>query len=129
MSVRIRPHDDDALYEATVELIPLPRERPRQPVDPEIIPEHFRCYYCLNVHDREDIGGVELGQRICRFCWPYSCEMVTGGLIRHDKLGHKPVDGYGAPRLHFSEPADPGKETEKRRRGTRVSNPWIGDLR
>jgi hypothetical protein len=126
MTVRIRPHDDDALYEATVELIPIPRERPLQQIDPELIPEHFRCYYCLNVHDREDIGGVELGQRICRFCWPHSCEMVTGGLIKHDKLGHKPVDGYGAPQLRFNDPLHKGDKWE---RGTRVSNPWIGAVK
>lgn len=95
----IRNHYDDNLYDTLIEFGWLLEPRTLQNFSEpqfEAIPNPFRCYICQEKHPRRDIGGRELGQYICRFCWPWITEADTGGLIRFDKAHSLPVEGYGA---------------------------------
>ena len=58
------------------------------------IPAVFRCFACQGRYKKRDIGGVELHQRICRWCYPWAGEISVGRLIAFDLRHRQPVDGY-----------------------------------
>jgi hypothetical protein len=48
------------------------------------IPDLFRCYSCQDVFPKTDIGGIELDQRICKYCYPFLDEWTVGTIIKFD---------------------------------------------
>ena len=48
------------------------------------VPDEFRCFACLEIVKKEEIGGIELGQRLCKECWPYLDEWWVGTMIKFD---------------------------------------------
>jgi hypothetical protein len=58
------------------------------------LPDNFRCYNCLRLYPKDNIGGIELHQYFCKHCYPYLDEITIGRTIRFDLLHHKPVKEY-----------------------------------
>lgn len=99
--VTVTNHHDDSIMEPKVEIFTLNDPRPLQTMsEPQLntIPENFRCYICQEVYKRREIGGVELEQYICRYCYPWIDHLTTGGQIKFDRIHNLTVVGYNAPK-------------------------------
>lgn len=84
------------LDEPEMEIRPI-TERPLQKLSQkqiDALPEQFRCYSCQQKFKKRDIGGIELGQRLCKLCYPWLDEWLVGSLIKFDLKHHFPVEGY-----------------------------------
>ena len=104
--VIVRRHHDDSFCEPVVEIADI-IDRPLQELSEEqmaIIPDQFRCYCCQGKFKRELIGGIELKQRLCRFCYPWVDRRWLWGLIRFDLKHGKPVEGFGCPKTIKHKP-------------------------
>jgi hypothetical protein len=78
-------------------------ERPLQRLSEDkvnALPDKFRCYCCQGEFKKSQIGGIELGQRLCKDCWPFLDEWGIGSIIRFDLKHSKPVEGYGCPKIN-----------------------------
>jgi hypothetical protein len=106
--VLVRWHSDDSFTEPYVVVEPIPEQpRPLQKLTEMefgALPDQFRCYSCLQVYKKIDIGGIELGQRLCKHCYPWLDERVTGKIIRFDLRHGKPVEGYSVGDVKSKKP-------------------------
>jgi hypothetical protein len=94
--VIVRHHEDGTLWEPIVILRPI-SARPLQKLSMETyeaLPETFRCYACQDKIKKIDIGGIEMGQRLCKNCYPWLDQWRVGSIIKFDVLHHFPVDNY-----------------------------------
>jgi hypothetical protein len=57
------------------------------------LPDQFRCYSCQDMFPKEDIGGIELDQRLCKYCYPYLDDWWVGTIIKFDTQRRFPVEG------------------------------------
>jgi len=97
--VIVRKHND-WLTEPEVTIRPIV-ERPLQRMTEaqiNALPDQFTCYSCQKQVKKRDIGGIELGQRLCKDCYPYLDEWWVGTIIRFDLRRHLPVEGYSQPK-------------------------------
>ena len=58
------------------------------------LPDSFRCYSCLNVYPKTDIGGLEHDQRLCKHCYPWLDGWQVGSIIKFDIIHHLHVSEY-----------------------------------
>jgi hypothetical protein len=100
--VTIRNHVDDSFTEPYVEvtLITAHGLQKFSEAQTDALPDEFRCYSCLQVHKKRDIGGILREQRICKFCYPWLDEWSVGMVIKFDLAHRQPVKGYMAPEYH-----------------------------
>ena len=92
--VRMRRHGL-AIWEPECLIRPI-TERPLQVMTEaqmNAIPDQFRCYACLEMTKKEDIGGIELGQKLCKECYPYLDEWWVGTIIKFDLKRKFHVEG------------------------------------
>jgi hypothetical protein len=91
--VKIEVRADGIIIECLIRPIV---QRPLQVMTEEqmnTIPEQFRCFSCLDMKDKEEIGGIELGQRLCNQCYPYLDEWWVGTIIKFDLKRKFHVEG------------------------------------
>ena len=86
----IRSHHDTSFDEVQV-IIRNIAERPLQELTEaqlNVIPDRFRCFTCQREVKKRDIGGIELGQRLCKWCYPILDEWWVGVYIKFDLYHH-----------------------------------------
>jgi hypothetical protein len=102
----ITEHHDDSFSEPVC-TISKPTERPLQVLTEEqynAVPAVFRCYVCTGRYTQKQIGGFELGQKVCSTCYPWVDEQTVGILIRFDLKHGFPVAGYSVGQAHLEKP-------------------------
>jgi hypothetical protein len=95
--ILITEHFDDS-FDTPVVTIQEITERPNQSFTAEqleTMPEQFRCYSCLETFPRESLGGLELEQTLCRYCYPCFDRRSVYGLIKFDIRHGSPVTDFG----------------------------------
>lgn len=99
--VLVSPHSDDSFSEPFVVVSMLAKPRPLQEFTEKelnLVPQQFRCFACLRLRKRGDIGGIVREQRLCKGCYPWLDEWAVGSLIWWDtKHGLIPLDGKSHP--------------------------------